>query len=132
MTVNVIVKTYHCLEGSSMNSLIVYGTRYSSTKATIDEIARILHEENINVNTANAKEEKIESIVEYGLVVVGSGMALGNWVGEVEDFVKKIPERLGKQEARPFLSLHKKPVEEKAGRTLQLIGHEKCGWMTKS
>ena len=69
-----------------MKALIVYATRYGATKGTADEIARILQEENIDVKVVNAKEEKIKDISEYGLVVVGSGMSMGNWVAKQRIF----------------------------------------------
>ena len=56
--------------------LIVYGTRYGATKGTSEEIAKVFREENFDVKVVNAKEEQVQDISEYGLVVVGSGMAM--------------------------------------------------------
>jgi menaquinone-dependent protoporphyrinogen oxidase len=72
-----------------LNTLIVYGTRYGATKGTSDEIARTLRNENFEVKIMNAKEEKVKDISKYELVVVGSGMSMGNWTGEAEEFLKK-------------------------------------------
>ena len=72
-----------------MKALIYYGTRYGATKGTSEEIAKILRDENFDVRVANAQEEKVKDISEYGLVAVGSGVACGRWVNEAEDFLKK-------------------------------------------
>ncbi len=112
--------------GSSLKALIVYATRYGATKGTADEIARILREENVDVKVVNAKEEKVKDISEYGLVVVGSGMALGNWVGEAEDFLKKFHKDLENKKLALFIS-SLKPVEEKEGKTAQVARTQKIG-----
>ena len=43
------------------------------------------------------KKEKIQSITEYDLIVVGSGIQVGHWTGEPEDFVKKFQKELAKE-----------------------------------
>ena len=109
-----------------MNALIVYGTRYGATKGTADEIARILQEENVNVKVVNAKEEKVKDISEYSLIVVGSGMALGNWVGEAEEFVKRFQKDFENKKLALFIS-SLKPVEEKEGKTAAVARTQKIG-----
>ena len=109
-----------------MNALIVYATRYGATKGTADEIARILREENIVVKIVNAKEEKVKDIAEFGLVVVGSGMALGNWVSESEDFLKKFQKDFENKKVALFIS-SLKPVEEKVGKTDRVDRTRKIG-----
>jgi menaquinone-dependent protoporphyrinogen IX oxidase len=109
-----------------MNALIVYGTRYGATKGTADEIARILREENVVVKIVNAGEEKIKDIAEYRLVVVGSGMALGNWVSEAEDFLKKFQKDFENKKLALFIS-SLKPVEEKVGKTDRIDRTRKIG-----
>ena len=95
--------------------LIVYGTRYGATKGTSDEIALVLKQQNFDVKVVNAKEEKIKDISEYKLIVVGSGMALGNWVNEAEDFVKRFRKELENKKLALFIS-SLKPIEEKQGK----------------
>ncbi len=109
-----------------MKALIVYATRYGATKGTADEIARILREENVEVKIVNAKEEQVKGISEYGLVVVGSGMAMGNWVGEAEDFLKKFQKDLENKKLALFIS-SLKPVEEREGKTAQVARTRKIG-----
>ncbi len=99
-----------------MKSLIVYATRYGATKGTAEEIARILREEDFDVKLVNAKEEKVKDIIEYDLVIVGSGMSMGNWSSEAEDFVKKFQKDFENKELALFIS-SLKPIEEKQGKT---------------
>lgn len=96
--------------------LIVYSTRYGATKSTSEEIARILQKEGFNVKVANAKEEKIKDIAEYRLVIVGSGMSMGNWGSEAEEFLKKFQQELESKKLAIFIS-SLKPIEEKEGKT---------------
>jgi menaquinone-dependent protoporphyrinogen oxidase len=109
-----------------LKTLIVYATRYGATKGTAEEIAQTLREENFDVKIVNAKEEKVKDISEYGLVLVGSGMALGNWVGEAEDFLKKFHRDLENKKIALFIS-SLKPVEEKEGKTAQVARTRKIG-----
>ncbi len=97
-------------------ALIVYATRFGATKSSADEVARILREENIDVKIVNAKEEKVKDISEYGLIVVGSGMSMGNWGSEAEEFVKKLQRELETKKLAIFIS-SLKPVEEKEGKS---------------
>jgi flavorubredoxin len=75
--------------GRELKTIIAYGTRFGATAETAEEIAKVFREEGFDVKVANVKEEKIQDISDYGLVVVGSGMAMDNWTGEAEDFLKK-------------------------------------------
>ena len=99
-----------------MNVLLVYATSYGATKGTSEVIARILREENFDVRVVNAREEKVKDISEYELVVVGSGMAMGNWVSEAEDFLKRFQKDLGNKKLALFIS-SLKTVEEREGKT---------------
>ena len=89
-----------------MNALIAYGTRYGATTGTSQEIARILTEAGFTVKVANLKEEKIKAISPYELVVVGTGVQIGKWTGEVEDFLKKYEKELAQK--KMALCLHTK------------------------
>jgi menaquinone-dependent protoporphyrinogen oxidase len=97
-------------------ALIVYGTRFGATKGTADIIGKLLQEQNLDVKVVNAKEDKIKDITEYQLIVVGSGMALGNWVNEAEDFIKRFRKELENKKIALFIS-SLKPIEEKQGKT---------------
>jgi menaquinone-dependent protoporphyrinogen oxidase len=99
-----------------MNTLIVYGTRYGATAATSDEIAKALQTENFDVKVVNAKEEKIKDINQYDLIIVGSGMQMGKWTGEAEDFIKRFQTELGQKKLAIFVSTMKS-VPEREGKT---------------
>jgi menaquinone-dependent protoporphyrinogen oxidase len=109
-----------------MKVLIVYGTRYGATAGTADEIAKILTGEGLDVRVADLKKEKIQGISEYTLVIVGSGMAMGNWTSESEDFVKKFQKDFGDRKLALFVS-SLKPVEEKEGKTALVAKIRKVG-----
>jgi menaquinone-dependent protoporphyrinogen oxidase len=87
-----------------MKALILYGTRQGATKGTAEEIAKILREENIDVKVVNAQEEKVKDISEYGLVVVGSGVACGRWINEAEDFLKRFKKDFKNKKLALFVS----------------------------
>ena len=111
---------------SNVKVLVVYGTRYGATKGTSEEIGKVLQEANFEVKILNAKEEKIKDITEYGLVVVGSGMAMGNWASEAEDFVKRFHKDLENKKLAIFIS-SLKPVEEQEGKTALVARIQKIG-----
>jgi menaquinone-dependent protoporphyrinogen oxidase len=113
-----------------MNALVVYGTRYGAAKGTAEEIARILREENFDVNVVNAQEEKVKGSSSYGLVVVGSGMAMGNWTREAEDFLKTFQKDFEHKKLALFIcSL--KPIEEKEGKIDRVARTRKVGLADK-
>ncbi len=111
---------------SNVKVLIVYGTRYGATKTTSEEIGKVLQEANFEVKVVNAKEERIKDISEYGLVVVGSGLAMGDWASEAEDFVKRFHKDLANKKLAIFIS-SLKPVEEKEGKTALVARIQKIG-----
>ena len=99
-----------------MRALVVFGTRYGATTGTSEEIAKVLREEGFDVKAANAKKEKIKSISEYELVIVGSGMQMGKWTGEANDFLKKFQKELEQKKLAIFASTMK-TVSEREGKT---------------
>ena len=102
-----------------MKTLVVYGTRYGATASTSAEIAKILQGEGFDVKVVNAKEEKINDITMYDLIVVGSGMQMGKWTGEAEDILKRFQGELGNKKMAIFVS-SMKSVSEREGKTEDL------------
>jgi menaquinone-dependent protoporphyrinogen oxidase len=98
-----------------LKALIAYATRYGGTTGTSDEIARILREEGFDVKIINTKEEKIRDISEYDLIVVGSGMQMGKWVREAEDFLERFRKDFEQKKVALFVSTLKS-VPEKEGK----------------
>ncbi len=70
-------------------ALIIYGTRYGAAASTAEEIAKTLRQDKVETRVVNAKEEKVDNIAEYDLVIVGSGIQINKWTSEPEKFVKK-------------------------------------------
>jgi menaquinone-dependent protoporphyrinogen oxidase len=107
-----------------VKTLIVYGTRYGATTGTSKEIAKVLREEGFEIKVVNAKEEKIKDISEYELVIVGSGMQMGKWTGEADDFLKKFHSELGQKKLAIFAS-SMKSVSESEGKTEDVASSRK-------
>ena len=99
-----------------MKTLIVYGTRYGATAGTAEEIAKVLSGEGFEVKVANAKNEKINDLSEYELVVVGSGMRMGKWTDEADKFLANFRKELERKKLAIFVSTMK-TVSEREGKT---------------
>lgn len=84
-------------------ALIVYGTRYGAAASTAKEIAKVLAQQGFEARVVDAKEQKVENISEYSLVIVGSGIQINRWTGEPEDFLKKHQEKLATKKLALFV-----------------------------
>lgn len=100
-----------------MKALIVYGTRYGATAGTSEEIAKVLRDEGFDVRVVNVKEEKVDDISEYGLIVVGSGMQVEKWTKEPEKFLKKFQKELAKKKVAIFVSSGVQAILKHEGNT---------------
>ncbi len=87
-----------------MKALIAYGTRYGATTGTSEEIAKILRAEGFDTKIVNLKEEKINDISEYDLIVVGSGMGNCRYANEAEDFLKNFRKEFEGKKLALFVS----------------------------
>ncbi len=105
--------------GFNVRTLIVFGTRYGATAGTSEEVAKVLREEGFDVRVANVKKEKIKNISGYELVIVGSGMQMGKWTGEADDFLSNFRKELGQKKLAIFVSTMKM-VSEREGKTEDL------------
>jgi menaquinone-dependent protoporphyrinogen oxidase len=97
-----------------MKTLIVYGTRYGATASTSEEIAKVLRGEGFDTQVFNAKKEKIKNISGYDLIILGTGLQMGRWTGEAEDFLKKFKAELDAKKFAIFVSTMKS-VPEREG-----------------
>ena len=100
-----------------MKTLIVYGTRYGATAETAEEIAKVLRDESFDVRVVNAKEEKVDDISEYELIIVGSGMKIDRWTKEPEKFLRKFKKELTKKKVAVFVSSGVQAIYEHEGNT---------------
>ena len=60
-------------------ALIVYGTRYGATTGTSEIIADTPRQEGFEVRVVDAKKDKVQSVSEFDLIIVGSGIQMGKW-----------------------------------------------------
>lgn len=66
--------------------LIVYGTRYGATASTSKIVAATLEQEGLEVRIVDGEKEPVQSIGEYGLIIVGSGIQMGKWTRQTGRF----------------------------------------------
>ncbi len=86
-----------------IRALVVYGTRYGGTELTAKEIGDEFRKEGLDVKVSNLKENEVEDINEYNLVVVGSGIRIGKWTKEPEKFLKKFQKELANKKVAVFV-----------------------------
>jgi len=101
-----------------LKALIAYGTRYGATTETSEEIAKILRDEGFDTKIVNLKEEKIKDISAYDLIIIGSGMRMGKWVNEAQDFLKKFQKEFNKKKLALFVS-SMQALAEREGKTAE-------------
>ena len=85
-------------------ALIVYGTRTGTTANTSEVIAETLKQVGYEVKVVDAKKEKVQSISEFDLIIVGSGIQMGKWTSKPEDFIKKHQKELSNKKLALFVS----------------------------
>jgi menaquinone-dependent protoporphyrinogen oxidase len=62
-----------------MKALIVYGTRYGTAAEIAEEIGKVMKKERVKVDLVNSRGLKDYDVSNYDLVIVGSGIQMGNW-----------------------------------------------------
>ncbi len=104
-----------------IKALIVYGTRYGATADTSKVIADILTQEGFEVKVVDAKKDKVQSVSEFELVIVGSGIKIGRWMKEPEKFLGKFQKELSKKKVALFVCCGgAKPLTEGAEKTKEM------------
>ena len=83
------------------------------------KLRRFFVSEGFDVKVVNAKKEKIKDISPFDLIIVGSGMQMGKWTGEAEDFLKRFQKELAQKKVAIFVS-SMKTVSEREGKTEEL------------
>ena len=98
-------------------TLIVYGTRYGAAASTSKDIAEILSKEGFNVKVVNLKKDKVKDITEYELAIVGSGIQINKWTGELEKFLKNFQKELTKKKVALFVCCGSaEPLDDKVDK----------------
>ncbi|WXG39343.1 MAG: flavodoxin domain-containing protein [Candidatus Freyarchaeum deiterrae] len=81
--------------------LIAYGTRFGSTEEISQEIGKILEKEGLEVQLVDLKKTKSKewpSLENFHGVLVGSSIAMGKWMNEPQEFLKKHKAEIQKKE----------------------------------
>ena len=86
-----------------IKALVVYGTRYGATADTSEVISDVLRQEGFEVRVVDAKNDKVKSINEFELVIIGSGIKIGRWTKEPEKFLGKFQKELSKKKTALFV-----------------------------
>ena len=104
-----------------IKALVVYGTRYGATADTSEVIAGVLRQEGFEVRVVDAKKDKVQSISEFVLVIVGSGIKMGKWTKEPEKFLGKFQKELLKKKVALFVCCGSaKPLTEGTEKTKEM------------
>jgi len=107
------------------HALIVYGTRYGATESTSEEIAKVLKGEGMEVKVVNAKKERVKDISPYDLIIVGSGMQMGKWTGEPENFINQFQKELANKKVAIFVSSAAQALLEYEKKTEEIENNRK-------
>ena len=86
-----------------IEALVVYGTRFGATTDTSEIMAEVLRQEGFEVRVVDAKKDKVQSINEFELVIVGSGIKMGRWTKEPEKFLRKFQKELSTKKVALFV-----------------------------
>ncbi|MCK4381061.1 MAG: hypothetical protein KAW51_07965 [Candidatus Lokiarchaeota archaeon] len=72
--------------------LILYGTRYGTTKEISNKIEEVIQEKGITTENYNLKEHNLKEIPpleEYDGIIIGTGIKMKMWIKAVKKFVQK-------------------------------------------
>ena len=84
-------------------ALVVYGTRYGTTADTSAVIAEVLCSKGFEVRVVDAKKDRVKSLSEFDLIMVGSGIKMGRWTKEPEKLLGKFQKELSKKKVALFV-----------------------------
>ena len=84
--------------------LVCFGTRYGSTGEIAEKIAESLRERRAQVDVVDLKKGKVKNLAAYDLVVIGSGIQMGNWTKHPLKFIKKNRDTLSRKKVALFVS----------------------------
>lgn len=82
--------------------LMLYGTRYGTTKGISDEIEKILQGSGLATDNFNLKDVKLKDIPalnNYDGIIIGTSIKMGNWTKIIKSFMQKRKAELKKKQA---------------------------------
>lgn len=74
--------------------LIAYGTKYGATAEIAEKIGQVLVEAGLEADVQRA--DQVDDLTDYGAVVVGSGVYVGQWRKEAADLMERRKEELAR------------------------------------
>jgi menaquinone-dependent protoporphyrinogen IX oxidase len=105
-----------------MKTLIIYGTKFDSTKAVAEQIAKRLE----NVTLLNSKNFRtIKSIQEFDQIVIGTNVMMGMFNGNIKRFSRKFNKILATKEVYGFVLGSNQAMAEQYTTKLKKITNAK-------
>lgn len=92
---------------SEKQVLIAYATRYGSTRVTANDIMKKLIDKGVSVDIVDlktTKKRKWPSAEAYNVVLIGSSIMMGKWMGEAKKFISRNQNELKKTGLGLFVS----------------------------
>jgi menaquinone-dependent protoporphyrinogen oxidase len=83
--------------------LILYGTRYGTTKGISEKLEKIVQERGFDTESYNLDEIKpkdIPPLKEYNGIIIGTGIKIKRWTKAVKKFIKKRESELKKMQEK--------------------------------
>ena len=87
-----------------MKTLIAFCTRFIQRRNELNDLAKTLRDEGFDVRVVNTKNEKVNDISEYELVIIAAGLQMFRWCKESEKFLKKFQNDLRAKKTAIFVS----------------------------
>ena len=81
--------------------LILYGTRYGTTKGISDEIEKIIQDNGLTTESFNLKDVKLKDIPtldNYDGIILGTSIKMGMWTKTIKSFIQKRKAELKKKQ----------------------------------
>ncbi len=84
--------------------LLCYGSRYGTTTEVVQEMAKTAEGLGAKIDTVFLKKDRLPtSLLDYDLIIIGSGIQAGQWTKEPLKFIKNNLESLSKQKVALFV-----------------------------
>jgi menaquinone-dependent protoporphyrinogen oxidase len=87
-----------------MRALVAFGSRYGSSTEIAEEIGKVMENQGVEVDLVNLRKNKVDTIDNYDLIVVGSGIKMGKWTKESLKFLNKNKSALQNKKVALFVS----------------------------
>ncbi|OLS22916.1 MAG: Protoporphyrinogen IX dehydrogenase [menaquinone] [Candidatus Heimdallarchaeota archaeon LC_3] len=85
----------------SKKVLVAFGSRWGSTEGIAYELSMMLKHVGLNTTVINLRQinhDHWPAVDEFGAIILGTGIRIGQWTKEVKEYLKKNKEKLVKGE----------------------------------